>query len=354
MRRKLSAASACFFVASFLLSLGLAVPALGAMGRDDFFALVESGDIAEIEAVIRNGQDLEQENESGWTPLFMAIRRGDPDVVRLLLRASAKPGHRANGDMTTLHCAMIAPAKGRPLEKTLEIVNLLLLEDMSLANARNRDGTTPLHIAALLYSDREIRNQIQQGDLKDIPRLLEVLFSVGADPNIKNKEGNTALHEATLGEDEEVALLLIQSGADVNAVNNEGLTPLWGAAAMGLPRVVSALLKRGANPNVRTEGMTPLHMATGISFLRRKPSGEWESFSEMLKRTGRDGTDFLKMTKAMVEAGAEVNALNNLKQSEKGERGTALDMAEEGGNTIVAEYLKSVGGRNKKPWYWPF
>ena len=354
MRRKLSAASACFFVASFLLSLGLAVPALGAMGRDDFFALVESGDIAEIEAVIRNGQDLEQENESGWTPLFMAIRRGDPDVVRLLLRASAKPGHRANGDMTTLHCAMIAPAKGRPLEKTLEIVNLLLLEDMSLANARNRDGTTPLHIAALLYSDREIRNQIQQGDLKNIPRLLEVLFSVGADPNIKNKEGNTALHEATLGEDEEVALLLIQSGADVNAVNNEGLTPLWGAAAMGLPRVVSALLERGANPNVRTEGMTPLHMATGISFLRRKPSGEWESFSEMLKRTGRDGTDFLKMTKALVETGAEVNALNNLKQSEKGERGTALDMAEEGGNTIVAEYLKSVGGRNKKPWYWPF
>ena len=123
---------------------------------------------------------------------------------------------------------------------------------------------------------------------------------------------------------------------------------------MGLPKVVSTLLEHGANPNVRTEGMTPLHMATGVSFLRRKPSGEWESFSEMLKRTGRDGTDFLKVTKALVEAGAEVNALNNLKQSEKGERGTPLDMAEEGGNTIVAEYLKSVGGRNKKPWYWPF
>ena len=355
MRRKLSAASACFFVASILWLLGLAAPALGAIGKDDFFALVESGDIAEIEAVIRNGQDLEQENESGWTPLFMAIRRGDPDVVRLLLRASAKPGHRANGDMTTLHCAMIALAKGRPLEKTLEIVNLLLLEDMSLANARNREGTTPLHVAALLYSDREILRQIRQGALKDIPRLLEVLLSVGADPNVKDdKEGNTALHEATLGGDEEVALLLIRSGADVNAINNEGLTPLWGASAMGLPKVVSTLLEHGANPNVRTEGMTPLHMATGVSFLRRKPSGEWESFSEMLTRTGRDGTDFLKVTKALVEAGAEVNALNNLKQSEKGERGTPLDMAEEGGNTIVAEYLKSVGGRNKKPWYWPF
>ena len=349
MRRKLSAASACFFVASFLLSLGLAVPALGAMGRDDFFALVESGDIAEIEVAIQGGQDLEQENEVGWTPLFMAIRRGDPDVVRLLLRASAKPGHRANGDMTALHYAMIGPTKGCPLEKTLEIVNLLLLEDMSLANARNCDGTTPLHIAALLYSDREIRNQIQQGDLKDIPRLLEVLLSAGADPNIKDKKGNTALHDAVLGSDEEVVLLLIQSGADVNASNNEGVTPLCFASGMGLPRVVSALLERGANPNVRMEGVTPLHMSTGITLTDQRPSGEWESFSEMLKRTGRDGTDFLKVAKALVEAGAEVNALRS-----QGKKSTPLDMAEVCGNTMVAEYLKSVGGKRWKPWYWPF
>ena len=65
--------------------------AIGAIVKDDFFALVESGDIAEIEAVIRNGQDLEQENEVGWTPLFIAVKRGDPNVVRLLLRASANP-----------------------------------------------------------------------------------------------------------------------------------------------------------------------------------------------------------------------------------------------------------------------
>ena len=118
---------------------------------------------------------------------------------------------------------------------------------------------------------------------------------------------------------------------------------------MGLPKVVSTLLEHGANPNVRTEGMTPLHMATGVSFLRRKPSGEWESFSEMLKRTGRDGADFLKVAKALVEAGAEVNALRS-----QGKKSTPLDMAEVCGNTMVAEYLKSVGGKRGKPWYWPF
>ena len=123
---------------------------------------------------------------------------------------------------------------------------------------------------------------------------------------------------------------------------------------MGLPKVVSALLERGANPNVRIDGMTPLHIATGVGLLRRKSSGKWESFGEMLKRIGKKDTDFLKVTRLLVEAGAKVNALSDLGESETGERGTPLDVAEEGGSTMVAEYLKSVGGRNKKPWYWPF
>ena len=55
------------------------------------------------------------------------------------------------------------------------------------------------------------------------------------------------------------------------------------------------------------------------------------------------------MTKLLVEAGAEVNAL-----SSKGEKNTPLDIAEAIDNRAVTQYLKSVGGRNKKPWYWPF
>ena len=64
MKRNFYAGS-LFFALSFSLWLGLMPSAIGAIVKDDFFALVESGDIAEIEAVIRNGQDLEQENEVG-------------------------------------------------------------------------------------------------------------------------------------------------------------------------------------------------------------------------------------------------------------------------------------------------
>ncbi len=351
MKRKFYARS-LFFALSFFLWLGLTTPVLGAIVKDDFFALVESGSIAEIETAIQGGQDLEQENMWGWTPLFVAVKRGEPEVVRLLLGASANLGHRTDENVTALHCALIAPAKGRPLENMLEIVNLLLLSDMSLVNVQDQNGNTPLHYFALFYSDREIRRQIQ-GDLKDIPRLFGALLHAGADLSIRDKSGNTVLHDSVLGGDEEAALLLLQAGADASVVNNEGVTPIWGASAMGLPRVVSALLERGANPNVRIDGMTPLHIATGVGLLRRKSSGKWESFGEMLKRIGKEETDFLEVTRLLVEAGAEVNALSDLGESETGERGTPLDVAEEGGNTMVAEYLKSVGGRNKKPWNWP-
>ena len=347
MNRKLDARS-LFFALSFFLWLGLTPPAVGAVVKDDFFALVESGDIGDIEAAIQKGQNIEQENPYGETPLFLAVKRGDPEIVRLLLNTSANLGHKAHDNRTVLHYALFAPSRGRPLGKMMEIVNLLLLGDMSLVNAQDRDGNTPLHYFALLYSDRETRRRVQ-GDLKDMPRLFGALLHAGADSNIQDKDGYTALHDAVLGVDEEAALLLIQASADVNAVNKEGVTPLCFASGMGLPRVVSALLERGAKPNVRIEGITPLHMATGITLTDRKPSGEWESFGEVLKRIGKEETDFLEVTKLLVEAGAEVNAL-----SSEGEKNTPLDMAEAIDNRAVTQYLKSVGGRNKKPWYWPF
>ena len=78
----------------------------------------------------------------------------------------------------------------------VEIINLLLSNDMSLVNVQDQDGNTPLHYFALLYSDREIRRQMQ-GDLKDIPRLFGVLLHAGADPDIQDKDRYTVLHNAT-------------------------------------------------------------------------------------------------------------------------------------------------------------
>ena len=76
------------------------------------------------------------------------------------------------------------------------------------------------------------------------------------------QKGNTALHIASLGGQEEVVKLLIQNGANVNVQSLNGFTPLYMAAQENHDIVVRYLLTHGANQSLATEdGFTPLAVA---------------------------------------------------------------------------------------------
>ena len=73
-------------------------------------------------------------------------------------------------------------------------------------NAKNKSGTTPLHLAAF----------------KGHKEIVELLIDAGADAKADDA-GVTPLHHAA---NKEIAELLIAKGADVNAKSNGGKTPL--------------------------------------------------------------------------------------------------------------------------------
>ncbi|WP_122440539.1 ankyrin repeat domain-containing protein [Mycobacterium attenuatum] len=52
------------------------------------------------------------------------------------------------------------------------------------------------------------------------------LLDAGADVNVIDEQGVTALHFAAKGESDEVVRLLPDAGADVDASSNKGETPL--------------------------------------------------------------------------------------------------------------------------------
>ena len=83
----------------------------------------------------------------------------------------------------------------------------------------------------------------------------------GSDPNDYGDFGNTPLHYAATGynDDPDVIRVLISYGADPNAPAVTGLTPLHTAAALnGNPEVVAALLEGGADPQlVDGQGRVP-------------------------------------------------------------------------------------------------
>lgn len=94
------------------------------------------------------------------------------------------------------------------------LVSALLANDKSLVNARDKDGSTPLHCA------------VWKGHQQVVAQLL----AAGADVNAHNENdhwGTTPLHAAAHANQAAIAQLLIDHGADVKAKDREGRTPMF-------------------------------------------------------------------------------------------------------------------------------
>ncbi|MGA2713218.1 MAG: ankyrin repeat domain-containing protein [Bryobacteraceae bacterium] len=121
----------------------------------------------------------------------------------------------------------------------------LLRENPKAAGGRGPGGSTPLMYAALY------------GDAGSVRRLL----GNGANPNVQNDAGATALMWAM--DDEERARLLLEGGADPNARSGEGRTALIIAAGrFGSSAVVKLLLDHGADPSaISSQGQSAASVA---------------------------------------------------------------------------------------------
>jgi Ankyrin repeats (3 copies) len=89
------------------------------------------------------------------------------------------------------------------------------------------------------------------------------LLSDGADIDLKDSEGNTAVHTAAAQGLSKVTERLLDQGAVVNIQNEYETTPLFLACLYCRLDVVVQLLSSGADPSIPgPQGLTPLHLAT--------------------------------------------------------------------------------------------
>ena len=104
-------------------------------------------------------------------------------------------------------------------------------------------------------------NLVHAAESGNISRLRELLDR-GADPNIHNSSGDTALIKASFNNKIEIARLLLDNDADPNIQNSYGDTALRWASGRGHIEIVKMLLDRGANPNIQNnDGWTALIVA---------------------------------------------------------------------------------------------
>jgi ankyrin repeat protein len=92
------------------------------------------------------------------------------------------------------------------------------------------------------------------------------LLQAGANPNITDNDGETALMGAAKGGFDGIIELLINAGASLSAQDRLGRTALhWAAVRGDYPQAVSALVKADADLNLtQFEGWTPLMCAAAM------------------------------------------------------------------------------------------
>ena len=161
----------------------------------------------------------------------------DGDLVRKYLAAGADPDARNKNGGTPLH---MAAGKGHS-----EAI-AALIDAGADPDARNKNGETPLRMAAG----------------KGHSEAIAALIDAGADPDARNETGETPLHMAAGKGPSEAIAALIDAGADPDARNENGNTPLDMAVFWGHTTAIAALIDAGADPDARNEnGNTPLDMA---------------------------------------------------------------------------------------------
>lgn len=122
-----------------------------------------------------------------------------------------------------------------------------LATNTATANMRDANGNTALH-AAIEY---------------DCTGAIPILCDSGTGMDTKNALGRTALHDAVLSRNVEAQRLLLQYGSDVNARDRRGLTALHAAVVTEQEVSVKILLEAGADIGIKDNSnqMNPLRYA---------------------------------------------------------------------------------------------
>ena len=240
-------------IAKILIAARAAVNTQNNDGETALFkASQENAEVVRV--LLANGADPNLKNKEGTSPAQVAIGSADSQVILpLLIKYKADLTIEDEQGRTLLHKASVT----RDSNSTE-----ILLENGSDINAKDNDEFTPLILAindSVLPSEIDGDAKVARGGREDV---VELLLQHGANPNLPDAAGNTALHHAAQEDRRVILRLLLENKGDPNYKNDEGATPLHTAIQSPSLRAAELLLKTGANPNaVDNKGQTPLHTA---------------------------------------------------------------------------------------------
>ena len=202
----------------------------------DIHDAVMKRDLDKIKSLLKANPKLVNEpNEAGDPPLYIAIYRSDRALVDLILtnKADVNPPPNKRGET--------------PLSIAVELGYKVIAQMLRKAGAKETDASF----------GAAIRHAASRRDKDELPKLLAAHRQL---VDARDGLGNTALYLAAFTDSADVVPVLLAAKADPNATNRAGGTPY--SIALERDRVVIAelLRKAGGKENRITDGL-PIRQA---------------------------------------------------------------------------------------------
>jgi ankyrin repeat protein len=209
------------------------------------------GDVAKVRLLLNRGAAVNAVMRDGTTALLAAARRGNVDVMRLLLERKADTGTpAARAELLRIVSAERPEARQIVANAGMDVTTLVTPGSATLADYRV-SATSALRTLLDMGADPNPRGRFPLIALAAFNSRIDsatLLLDRGADPNARGQHEATPLMMAAAAPQPDPATtrLLIERGADIAARDAAGRTALDWALLQGETPVVQLLRQAGA------------------------------------------------------------------------------------------------------------